>query len=77
VRYLLDPEALFLSTPASPALEAFNTLNFVSLILFLGPLVVRFTVLPPGLSLYAFGILLLPVLTSAPSFSLVSLHACC
>jgi hypothetical protein len=34
--------------------------------------VVGFAVLPPGLSLYAFGILLLPVLTPTPSFPLMS-----
>jgi hypothetical protein len=71
-RYLLDPEALFLSTSASPALEASNTINFVFLVLFLALLVVGFAVLPPGLSLYAFGILLLPVLTPTPSFPLMS-----
>jgi hypothetical protein len=71
-RYLLDPEALFLSTSASPALEASNTINFAFLVLFLALLVVGFAVLPPGLSLYAFGILLLPVLTPTPSFPLMS-----
>ena len=73
VGYLLDPETLFLSTSASPALEASNTLNFAFLILFLTVLAVGFVVLPPGLSLYASLLVLLPVLTPAPSFPLMSL----
>ena len=73
VGYLLDPEALFLSTSASPALEASNTLNFAILILFLIALAVGFVVLPPGLSLYTFLVVLLPVLAPAPSFPLMSL----
>jgi hypothetical protein len=72
-KYLLDPETLFLSTSASPALEASNTLNFAFLILFLVLLWVGFVVLPPGLSLYTFVVILLPVLTPAPSFPLMSL----
>jgi hypothetical protein len=73
VGYLLDPEVLFLSTSASPALEASNTLNFAILILFLIALAVGFVVLPPGLSLYTFLVVLLPVLAPAPSFPLMSL----
>ena len=73
VKYLLDPEKLFLSTSASPALEASNTLNFAFLILFLTVLAVGFVVLPPGLSLYTSLVVLLPVLTPAPSFPLMSL----
>jgi hypothetical protein len=73
VKYLLDPETLFLSASASPALEASNTLNFAFLILFLIVLAVGFVVLPPGLSLYTFLVVLLPVLTPAPSFPLMSL----
>ena len=72
-RYLFDPETLFLNTSATPALEASNTLNFAFLILFLGLLAVGFVVLPPGLSLYNLIIVLLPVLTPAPSFPLMSL----
>jgi hypothetical protein len=72
-KYLLDPETLFLSTSASPALEASNTLNFAFLILFLILLAIGFVVLPPGLSLYTFVVVLLPVLTPAPSFPLMSL----
>jgi hypothetical protein len=72
-RYLLDPELLFLSTSPVPTLDASNTLNFAFLILFLILLAVGFVVLPPGLSLYTFFIVLLPVLTPAPSFPLMSL----
>jgi hypothetical protein len=71
-RYLLDPELLFLSTSPVPTLEASNTLNFASLILFLALLAVGFFVLPPGLSVYTALIILLPVLTPAPSFPLMS-----
>jgi hypothetical protein len=72
-RYLFDPETLFLSTSATPALEASNTLNFAFFVLFLVLLVVGFAVLPPGLWLYTFCIVLLPVLTPAPTFPLMSL----
>ncbi len=73
VKYLMDPDTLFLGTSASPALEASNTLNFAFLILFLALLAVGLVVLPPGLSLYTFALVLLPVLTPAPSFPLMSL----
>jgi Dolichyl-phosphate-mannose-protein mannosyltransferase len=72
-RYLFDPETLFLNTDATPALEASNTLNFAFMVLFLVLLAVGFVALPPGLSLYALVIVLLPVLTPAPSFPLMSL----
>ena len=72
-RYLFDPETLFLSTSATPSLEASNTLNLAFLVVFVVLLLVGFVVLPPGLSLYAFAVVLLPVLTPAPSFPLMSL----
>jgi Mannosyltransferase (PIG-V) len=72
-RYLFDPEMLFLSTSATPTLEASNTLNLAFLVLFLVLLAVGIAVLPPGLSLYALIVVLLPVLTPAPSFPLMSL----
>ena len=72
-RYLLDPELLFLSTSPVPTLEASNTLNFAFLILFLVLIGIGFAVLPPGLSLYTSLIVLLGVLTPAPSFPLMSL----
>ena len=71
--YLLDPETLFLSASATPTLEASNTLNLAFLALFVILLLVGFFVLPPGLSLYALVVVLLPVLTPAPSFPLMSL----
>ena len=71
--YLLDPETLFLSSSATPTLEASNTLNLAFLALFLILLLAGFLVLPPGLSLYALVVVLLPVLTPAPSFPLMSL----
>ena len=71
--YLLDPGTLFLSSSATPTLEASNTLNLAFLALFLALLLVGFFVLPPGLSLYALVTVLLPILTPAPSFPLMSL----
>lgn len=72
-RYVLDPATLFLSPSATPSLEASNTLNLVFLVLFLVLIGVGFAVLPPGLSVYAFTVTLLPVLTPAPSFPLMSM----
>jgi Mannosyltransferase (PIG-V) len=73
MKYLLDPETLFLGASATPTLEASNTLNLAFLGLFLILLVIGFFVLPPGLSLYALVMVLLPILTPAPSFPLMSL----
>ncbi len=72
-RYLLDPGTLFLGSSAGPTLEASNALNLAFLVLFLVLMGVGFVVLPPGLSLYTFVIVLLPVLTPSPSFPLMSL----
>ena len=71
VKYLLDPAALFLGRPAAPALLASNTLNLAFLALFLALIVVTFAVLPPGLSVYAFVITLVPVLSPSPTFPLL------
>jgi Dolichyl-phosphate-mannose-protein mannosyltransferase len=71
-RYMLDPELLFLSASPVPTLEASNTLNFAFLTLFLVLLAAGFFVLPPGLSLYTSLVVLMPVLTPAPSFPLMS-----
>jgi hypothetical protein len=73
MKYLLDAETLFLSASGTPTLEASNTLNLVSFALFVILLLVGFFLLPPGLSLYALVVVLLPVLTPAPSFPLMSL----
>jgi hypothetical protein len=73
MKYLLDPGTLFLGASATPSLEASNTLNLAFLILFVILLVIGFFVLPPGLSIYALVVVLLPVLTPAPSFPLMSL----
>jgi hypothetical protein len=73
IKYVLDPGTLFLDASATPTLEASNTLNLAFLVLFLILLVIGFFVLPPGLSLYTLVVVLLPVLTPAPSFPLMSL----
>ena len=73
MRYILDPATLFLGTPAGPSLEASNTLNLVFLVFFLLVMVVGFVVLPPDLSIYTSLIVLLPVLTPAPDFPLMSM----
>jgi len=73
MKYVLDPSTLFLGAPAGPSLEASNTLNLVFLILFLLAMLVGFVVLPPDLSIYTSLIVLLPVLTPAPQFPLMSL----
>jgi hypothetical protein len=73
MKYVLDPSALFLGAPAGPSLEASNTLNLVFLIFFLLVMLVGFVVLPPDLSIYTSLIVLLPVLTPAPEFPLMSL----
>ncbi|HJQ27924.1 MAG TPA: hypothetical protein VJ827_01170, partial [Rubrobacter sp.] len=73
LKYVLDPHALFLGAPAGPSLAASNTLNLMFLIFFVLLMLVGFAVLPPGLSLYTFLIVMLPVLTPAPDFPLMSL----
>jgi hypothetical protein len=73
VGYVLDPATLFLGTDATPALEASNVLNLVFLVFFLGLALAGLFVLPPGLSVYAAALVLLPVLTPSPRFPLMSL----
>ncbi len=71
--YWLEPAALFLSSSSGPSLEASNTLNLVFFGLLLVLVVVGFVVLPPGLFLYTFVIMILPILTPSPIFPLMSL----
>ncbi len=73
MKYILDPSSLFLGAPAGPSLEASNTLNLVFLILFLLAMIAGLALLPPGLSVYTFLLVLLPVLTPSPDFPLMSL----
>ena len=72
VEYLRDPATLFLSVDPGPALAASNALNLAFLIIFLALLVVGFSLLPSGLWAFAAITVLLPVLTPAPSFPLMS-----
>lgn len=71
--YVLDPATLFLGTDATPALEASNVLNLVFLVFFVAVALAGLFVLPPGLSVYAALLVLLPVLTPSPRFPLMSL----
>lgn len=71
--YWLQPVALFLGSSSGPSLEASNTLNLAFFALLLVLLAVGFSVLPPGLFLYSFFIVLLPILTPSPLFPLMSL----
>ena len=73
VRYVTNPEVLFLSQDPNPALYASNTISLAFFALFLVLMGVGFVVLPPGLSAYTFVVTLLPVLTPAPSFPLMSM----
>ena len=73
LEHVFDPATLFLGRASGPALEASNTLNIAFLFLFLVLMGIGFAVLPPGLSAYALLFTLLPVLTPAPLFPLMSL----
>jgi hypothetical protein len=73
MKYVLDPATLFVGAPAGPSLAASNTLNLVFLVFFLLVMVVGFVVLPPDLSIYTSLVVLLPVMTPAPEFPLMSL----
>ncbi|HET7480435.1 MAG TPA: mannosyltransferase family protein [Rubrobacteraceae bacterium] len=72
-RYILHPATLFLGDPSAPSLQASNTVSLVFLIGFVALMVIGLSVLPPGLSIYALIITLLPVLTPTPSFPLMSM----
>ncbi|QIN82163.1 hypothetical protein GBA63_05510 [Rubrobacter tropicus] len=73
MEYVLDPAALFLGADATPALEASNVLNLGFLVFFLVVALLGLFVLPPGLSVYAAILVLLPVLTPSDRFPLMSL----
>ena len=73
MEYVLDPATLFLGTDATPALEASNVLNLGFLVFFLVVALAGLFVLPPGFSVYAGVLVLLPVLTPSPRFPLMSL----
>lgn len=73
LKYLFDPQALFLNPLAAPTLEASNTLNLLFLGLFLVLMAAGFALLPVELSLYTFVVMVLPLLTPGPLFPLMSL----
>ena len=73
MEYVLDPSALFIGADATPALEASNVLNLTFLFFFIVVALAGLFVLPPGFSIYAALLVLLPVLTPSPRFPLMSL----
>jgi hypothetical protein len=73
VRYLLDPVTLLLDPAPSPTLEASSAINIAFLALFLVLMGVGFVVLPPGLSVYSFVVMLLHILTPSPLIPLLGL----
>ena len=73
VPYLLDPASLFLDPRAGPTLEASSAINIAFLALFLVLMGVAFAVLPPGLSVYSFVVMLLHILTPSPLIPLLGL----
>ena len=73
LRYVLDPATLFLDPAPGPTLEASGAINIAFLALFLILIGIGFVVLPPGLSLYAFIITLVPILSPSPLIPLLGL----
>ena len=75
--YLLDPAPLFLDPSAGPTLEASGAVNIAFLVLFLILMGIGFAVLPPGLSVYSFVVMLLHILTPSPLIPLLGCPASC
>ncbi len=72
--HLLHPATLFLDPRGGDAvLEAYNTISFAFLVLLLVLVSISFIVLPLRLSVYAFLVTLLPVLTPNPKIPLMGL----
>ncbi len=71
--YVLDPVTLFLGSSPGPTLEASGVVNIVFLVLLLVLMFVGFAVLPLGLSLFAFVVTLLHILTPSPLIPLLGL----
>jgi len=73
LRYILDPATLFLDPAALPALEASGVVNIVFLALSLVLMGVGFAVLPRGLFLFAFVVMMLHLLTPNGAIPLLGL----
>ena len=73
LKYVLDPVTLFLDPSPGPTLEASGVVNIVFLVLLLVLMFVGFAVLPLGLSLFAFVVTLLHILTPSPLIPLLGL----
>jgi hypothetical protein len=73
VGYLLDPAPLFLDPSVGPTLEASGAVNIAFLVFFLVLMGFGFAVLPPGLSVYSFVVMLLHILTPSPLIPLLGL----
>ena len=73
LEYVLAPVTLFLNPSPSPTLEASGVVNIVFLVFLLVLMFVGFAVLPLGLSLFAFVVTLLHILTPSPLIPLLGL----
>src|SRR5215213_3231929 len=73
LKYVLDPTTLFLDQSDFPSLEASNAVNLIFLVLFLILTGIGFALLPPGLSVYRFLVMLPAVLTPLPALPLMSM----
>ena len=73
LRYVLDPAALFLDPAALPALEASGVINIVFLAVAFVLMNVGFAILPLGLSLFTFVVMLLHLLTPNAGIPLLGL----
>lgn len=71
--YLTRPGKLFTSLSAGPSFEASNTVSLAFVVFLLVVIGVGAVLLPPGLSVFATLVVLLPTLTPSPSFPLMSM----
>ncbi len=71
--YITRPEMLFGGPYVGPSFAASNTMSLLFLAFLLVVIGVGAALLPPGLTLFAAFVVLLPVLTPSPSFPLMSM----
>src|SRR5215217_198463 len=73
LKVVLDPATLFLDPSRVPAFVAANAVNLVFLVLFLVLMAIGFAILPPGLSVYTFLVILPALLIPGTQQPLLSL----